>query len=40
MVRWLTKKQFKQLFKRSGFLLEKVVGSDTNRSAVELGLVA
>lgn len=35
---WRTKKQFKQLFERSGFQLEKVVDTDTNLSAMEFGL--
>lgn len=36
--KWRTKKQFRELFEKSGFQLEKVVDTDTNLSAMEFGL--
>lgn len=37
---WRTKKQFKELFEKCGFQLEKVVDTDTNLSAMEFGLAS
>ncbi|MBD1831172.1 hydroxyneurosporene methyltransferase [Cyanobacteria bacterium FACHB-472] len=37
---WRTKKQFKDLFEKCGFQLEKVVDTQTNLSAMEFGLVS
>lgn len=35
---WRTKQQFKELFEKCGFQLEKVVDTETNLSAMEFGL--
>jgi hypothetical protein len=37
---WRTKQQFKELFEKCGFQLEKVVDTETNLSAMEFGLAS
>jgi hypothetical protein len=37
---WRTRREFQELFEKSGFVLEKVVDTETNLSAMEFGLAS